>query len=133
MRTFGYKRYDRLAPSDCAALCGYCGAQFYRSELRRDGAGVLACHSDYGRDTVTLARLNAEDSASRRFIPTLWDGAQRDRSGYPWTAPAVPQVSVSDGLGGVSTGGETGLLPGFVVVDGAGFVVVDGSGFVVVG
>lgn len=42
-------------------MCDYCGCDFYRSQLVRDPAGLLACEDDQeGRDTVTLNRLEAQ-------------------------------------------------------------------------
>lgn len=40
------------------ALCDYCGVLYMRRQLRRDGAGFLACPTDFGPDQVTLNRTN---------------------------------------------------------------------------
>ena len=57
------------------AGCAYCGTQWRRSELRRDGSGKLSCRDckDYeGRDEVSLARKNAAMASNpqRRYRQT---------------------------------------------------------------
>lgn len=68
MRTIGYRRSHRSPPGDVIRLCSYCGVAYYRSQLRRDASGSLACHDDqHGRDSVTLNEGNAAALASRRL------------------------------------------------------------------
>ena len=48
-------------PGEYSTTCDYCGCEWYRSDLRRDASGFLACPDDQdGRDTVTLQRLETE-------------------------------------------------------------------------
>lgn len=65
------KRWPASAPrGDSAALCDYCGVQWRRSQLRRDGDGKLACPDEgSGRAVNELARLNAQGPANRRVRP----------------------------------------------------------------
>jgi hypothetical protein len=71
-RTIG-KRWPRSAPrGDIQSMCDYCGVMWRRSQLRRDGAGLLVCPDEGdGRDSVTLDRLNAMGArrAPRNFNP----------------------------------------------------------------
>lgn len=75
MYTIGRKRPRSSPRGDHTALCDYCGAKWHRSDLRRDGANLLACPDDYrGLDSVTLSRMNAEMRPPR--APTqIADGA----------------------------------------------------------
>jgi hypothetical protein len=70
-QTIGRKRSHRSPPGDTKRLCDYCGIAWYRSQLRRDAAGLLACPDDQrGRDVVTLSEGNLSWAASRRNDPT---------------------------------------------------------------
>lgn len=64
MRTIG-KRWPRNAPrGDVQEMCDYCGVQWRRSQLRKDGAGLWVCPDEKdGLDKVTLSMLNAKDAA----------------------------------------------------------------------
>lgn len=63
--------HDHVLPGERQDNCAYCGGRFYRSEMRRDGAGYLVCpdDDDGGRDVVTLDRLNAQGASQRRLTP----------------------------------------------------------------
>ena len=56
------RKWPLSAPrADYPCYCDYCGAKWRRSQLRRDGAGLLVCPDEGdGADTVTLDRMNAE-------------------------------------------------------------------------
>lgn len=65
MRTISNHRPQHLPKSDTQSFCSYCGVSYYRSQLRRDRAGLLACKADYGGDVVTLSEENA--AAAQRY------------------------------------------------------------------
>jgi hypothetical protein len=57
------------------AKCDYCGAHYYRHELRRNESGFLACKDDRkGRDEVLLNRLNAQHAAKVSKYSDQYDG-----------------------------------------------------------
>ncbi len=89
MRTIGTKRPRNSPIGDFVAMCSYCGADYLRSRLRRDGAGFLACPDDYGRDAVTLGKIVAQDSARPKRVRPLGDGGNYDHSDDP-PATGVP-------------------------------------------
>jgi hypothetical protein len=63
MHTIG--KHNTLQLGDFAMECHYCQTLWPRSKLRRDAAGFLSCPDEGpGRDSVTLARLNAQGAAS---------------------------------------------------------------------
>lgn len=67
MRTIGKHRPQGSPEGDYEAKCDYCGVHWYRSDLRRDGAGNLVCPDhDHGEDVVTLDRMVAEDGRNYR-------------------------------------------------------------------
>lgn len=80
-RTIG-KHWPKSAEfCDYTAKCDYCDVLFRRSQLRRDGAGFLACPDEGdGLDRVTLDELNLEGSLeeTRRGAP-----GDNDRGQYP--------------------------------------------------
>lgn len=59
------RQYNFPAPrGEYQTECAYCGITWYRSDLRRDESGLLACPDDQeGRCTAELDRLNAEAAA----------------------------------------------------------------------
>lgn len=68
------KKWPRSRPrGDTQALCDYCGVQWFRSQLSRDGVGLLVCPDEGGgRSTSELSQLNAAaagDLAARRLQP----------------------------------------------------------------
>lgn len=67
--TIGRKRSHRSPPGDTVRLCSYCGIAWYRSQLRRDASGNLACPDDQrGLDVVTLSEGNISGLAERRDL-----------------------------------------------------------------
>ncbi len=59
MRTIGRRWPVGIGP-DRQAICSYCGAQWRRSQLRRDASGNLACPDEGpGLDIVSLSEGNA--------------------------------------------------------------------------
>lgn len=73
------RRYGSLPgpPGERRVRCDYCSLLWYRSQLRRDPAGFLACPDGCqdGRDTVTCDRQNAANAAQtrgRRPPPERW-------------------------------------------------------------
>lgn len=69
MRTITQRRPTQAPRNDTQSQCGYCGFTMYRSQLRRDRAGILACEKDYGGDIVTLSEANARDGQRRPRQP----------------------------------------------------------------
>lgn len=70
------RRYGELPgpPGERRVACDYCGMTWYRSDLRRDPTGFLACPDDQqGRDVVTLDRANRAhlERALRRRPPGM--------------------------------------------------------------
>lgn len=59
MRTISRHKPSQLPRNDTLSQCSYCGVSWYRSQLRRDRTGNLACPRDYGGDIVTLSEANA--------------------------------------------------------------------------
>ncbi len=63
MKTIGRRIPASVSRSDYPALCDYCGTPWYRSQLRKDGAGKLACPFEGdGLDEVTLGQIEAKRS-----------------------------------------------------------------------
>lgn len=58
-RTIGRHLPGDLPRNDVKSRCDYCGVMYYRSQLRRDRSGFLACEEDYGGDVVSLSEGNA--------------------------------------------------------------------------
>jgi hypothetical protein len=73
-RTISRNRPPSQPRNDTESLCGYCGVVYYRSQLRRDRAGLLACARDYGGDIVTLSEANAQDGQRRPVQPPVDPG-----------------------------------------------------------
>jgi len=48
MRTIGRRRPRSAPRGDIPWLCDYCGCKFWRSQLRRQPSGYLACPYDVG-------------------------------------------------------------------------------------
>jgi hypothetical protein len=63
--------HEHVLPGERQDMCAYCGARWYRSELRRDASGYLICpdDDDGGRDRVTLDRGNAAAAMRPRLPP----------------------------------------------------------------
>lgn len=70
MRTIGRHVPKDRPRGDYEVLCSYCGVVWYRSKLRLDRAGNLACPNEGpGRDVVTLSELNAAAATEYRPFP----------------------------------------------------------------
>lgn len=69
MRTVSRHRSSRSPFGDYQSQCHYCGVQYYRSELRRDGSGNLMCTPCDGIDASTLDWMNAAMTPSRMGLP----------------------------------------------------------------
>lgn len=68
MRTVSRHRDPSSPHGDVLRLCSYCGVLYYRSQLRRDAAGLLACPDELpGLDSVTLSEGNAELASQKRM------------------------------------------------------------------
>lgn len=108
MRTNSRQRSNRSPPGDTRRTCAYCGIEWYRSELVRDGANLLAgpcCQR--GRDIVTLALGNAAMASSRQIgEPRMASDGSIDSTPTEtppplnWNGPPAPIVN----------GGPTGPL-----------------------
>jgi len=74
MRTMS-RRYSPTPgpPGERRDFCAYCGMKWYRSQMRRDASGQLACPDDQpGRDAVTLDRINSQNARTvRQPRPTV--------------------------------------------------------------
>ena len=69
MRSFG-RHTGRGAATAYPVACAVCGVTWARSKMRYDGSGQLVCPDDYGRDAVTLDRLNARVRPLRQKGPS---------------------------------------------------------------
>lgn len=108
MRTISRHRPSRSPPGDTRKLCSYCGAAWYRSQLRRDAAGLLACPDEYpGRDAVTLSEGNAALAGQRTLSGAYGesDGTTDSKN----TTPAPP-FSWNGFPASKPNGGPTGPL-----------------------
>lgn len=81
MRTIGRRVPKDRPRGDYTCMCSYCGVMWYRSKLRKDRAGNLACPNEgSGRDAVTLSDLNAAAATECRGAgveeTTQRDGAE---------------------------------------------------------
>lgn len=62
MRTIGNHVPRSFKSGDYPCLCDYCGVPWYRSELRKDGAGKLYCPQEgEGLDAQTLLEIEASE------------------------------------------------------------------------
>ena len=89
-QTIGRRVRPGLPRGDFHCHCDICGVLWYRSQLRRDGAGRLVCPDEGdGLDAVTLSRLDAE--ALRRYSDrrprTKRDGRPQQPEGEFYTSP----------------------------------------------
>lgn len=67
-RTITKHRPQSSPRGDVCGLCSYCGVEWYRSQLRRDRSGNLACPDEGdGLDVVALSEGNAEAASNRRI------------------------------------------------------------------
>lgn len=90
-------------------MCSYCGVAYYRSELRRDASGNLACPEDQrGRDSVTLNEGNAAALLSRRLPGQT--GMPTDGTVDSPSTDVAPVVSWNRPAPSTPNGGPTGPL-----------------------
>lgn len=80
MLTVGRKRPDSSPYGDTQGICGYCGANWYVSQMRKDRSGIWACPNDQGgRDEVTLSEANARAAQKGpRAVPLPGTGMDDD-------------------------------------------------------
>jgi hypothetical protein len=78
------------------ACCDYCGAAYYRHQLRRQEGGLLACTGsngcDKGRDATQLSRMNAEHAAQVYKSVNAFDGGRADTR----TLPVIHRTTAAD-------------------------------------
>lgn len=93
-RTIGTHLPGDLPRDPITSMCAYCGVPYYRHELRRDRAGLLACEEDFGGDVVTLSEGNA--MASKQFTgpKNIRDGGHK----YPPDTDTPPDPPWPDGI-----------------------------------
>lgn len=81
MRTIGRQVPADKPHGDFVSRCDYCGAPFYRSQLRRDETGFLVCeYDDTGPDKMMQLRRNAElaeawGEQQAQMAEPVYDGA----------------------------------------------------------
>jgi hypothetical protein len=77
MPTIGRHRPQSSPRGDYPSRCDYCGAAWWRSSLRKDGAGKLKCPDEGdGLDAVTLNAYEAAAATSYgQTQPEVRDGA----------------------------------------------------------
>lgn len=93
-RTIGKHLPGDLPRDPYETLCDYCGVPYYRSQLRRDRAGFLACDEDYGGDVVTLSEANAAAAMELRGPKETQDDGQK----YPRDNDTPPVIVWPDGV-----------------------------------
>lgn len=93
-RTIGHHLPGDLPRNAFLSACDYCGAMYYRHQLRRDRSGLLACEDDYGGDVVTLSEANAAAAQSYRGPQNLIDGGFV----YPKDTDTPPPIVWPDGI-----------------------------------
>lgn len=115
LRTISYRRSHRSPPGDTVKLCSYCGVAYYRSQLRCDASGNLACPEDQrGRDSVTLNEGNAAALANRRLPGQT--GMPTDGTADSPSTDVAPAVSWNQPAASTPNGGPTGQLSVNVVM-----------------
>lgn len=82
MRTISYHRPRNSPRGDTVSICDYCGVEWYRSRLRRDRSGNLACPDDVsGLDRVTLSEGNAKAAAEWKGMELVRYTGHKDITG----------------------------------------------------
>lgn len=97
MRTIPRRLNRNDHQGDYRCLCDYCGITWMRSELVRDGSGLLRCPDETGRDAVTLDRLNAQHSLQRRPVRRKDGGGTDPTSSGDGTLPDPTLVTTLAG------------------------------------
>jgi len=64
-------------------MCDYCGTAYYRSQLRRDRSGLLACEDDFGGDVVSISEANAAMAQRPLVRLNPIDGGNWDHTSDP--------------------------------------------------
>ena len=90
MRTISHHRPTNAPKNDTRSRCDYCGVTFYRSQLRRDRAGMLACERDFGGDVVTLSEANALDAQRYPGVRPVRDPGPDEQQDPPEPPPPKP-------------------------------------------
>ncbi len=121
MRTISHHRPRNSPRGDTTAICDYCGVQWYRSALRKDRAGNLACPDDVdGLDRVTLSEGNAAAAARWQGTDSIKQSGRKDTGGdeFRKTPQSIlgallvgwwsPQTVRATGSGGTATAAATG-------------------------
>lgn len=98
-RTIGHHLPGDAPRDETTFECDYCGSWYYRSELRRDRAGYLACPKDLGGDIVTLSEENAAGAQRPLVQPDAPDGGNIHIP--PVETP--PTVVFPDGVAGFTS------------------------------
>lgn len=95
-RTIGHHRPADMPLDDIVLSCDICGTRYFRSQMRRDRSGALACDKDYGGDVTTISEENAQ-GAMRPLV------AVRDQMGGNIDVNPVeppPSIVFPDGVPG---------------------------------
>jgi len=96
MQTIGRHMPRPPCMGDFVVSCDYCGVNYYRRDLRRDGSGLLACDKDFGGDQFTLDQENADGADERGLPRPMQDGGNID----PPITDTPPVVVHPDGVPG---------------------------------
>ena len=101
MRSIPTRLPMNTAIRETRSLCSYCGASWLSGDLRRDGAGLLACPLEGdGLDVVTLGKANAEAArAHRQRKQPATAGPYFDVSNGEGSKPATHHKTRDDVLG----------------------------------
>ncbi len=91
------RHWPRSAPKgDYQAICGHCGAAWRRSQLFRDGAGLLTCPDEgEGLDVNTVTEMNAA-------MNEPWMRSEHDAQGPLLSTDTAPDLAAL--IGQVPTG-----------------------------
>ena len=83
-RTIGKRWPKHAPPGDSVAMCDQCGVHFRYSQLRVMEDGTLQCfgpgtnNDGVGRVSLTLAKLNAQNTPKRRVLAQRRGNYDRD-------------------------------------------------------
>jgi photosystem II stability/assembly factor-like uncharacterized protein len=93
MLTIGRRWPTKKPNGDYQAHCDYCGAMWRRSQLRIDGAGLLACPDEGpGADSVTLDKINAANATRYRSKSSSRGGTYAERA-YDFTTSSIHDLN----------------------------------------
>lgn len=85
-----------MPSNETVFCCAYCGSRYYRSEMRVDMAGNLACPKDYGGDVVEISEENAAGAQMPIITADVQEGGPFD----PAVAETPPARVFPDGVVG---------------------------------